>query len=397
MESDYVSITNVAAFGESGDARFRIHAASIVGSELENDHNPTGDIAFAYVGKLDVDEVYAGDDIWIDGRDDPTRDDDLRLETTYAGDRIRMRGFRGNDTLVYTSGQDVELLGGDGDDHLSGGNGRDILLGGNGNDALMGWRNVDLIKGEAGHDRILRTPNESVDNIYKDWLDTDVNFANGAEVTLRLNSRWVTAEAEFWTADEVRRVDEALATMVARTGNNRLLEQSSGWNQGELTFVRQGNIVDKAAPNNTTGFGGWNDSQGNLHLAEARFASPDPSELHRVVYHEVGHNWDNEGPDWSSFMAISDWQFNGTNWRPPSTDWVQGSFNGTTTGWWYDSSVAPGFARAYGQYSPLEDFATNFARYFLEEQGETWSYTVIGSIAAKQDHLDDMLDSISIA
>ncbi|MCM2373421.1 calcium-binding protein [Aporhodopirellula aestuarii] len=395
-ELDSVTLNTVSVYGESSDSRFRIDANTITGGEIWNTTNPAGDIDLNHVGNLTLDKVYASDDIWIDGRNSTSLQDDIHLEAAEAGDRILIRGHAGDDILSFSGAADVEIRGGDGHDQIFGGDGNDILLGGNGNDSLMGWLGADLIKGEAGHDRILKTPKGGSDSIYKDSLDIDVNFADGIKVDIVLNGTSTTAEAGKWTADEVRRVDDALAVMVGRTGNNRLLEQPGGYNSGEVTFFRQGDIVNRATGAITT-FGGWNNNQGHIHFAEARFDNPDESQLRRVVYHEIAHNWDSEAPDWFQFLNLSEWKNMGTNWTPPSANWVQGSSGTTTSSWWFNSNVAAGFARSYGQLSPVEDFATNFAKYFADEEGSTWSFPVIGNIADKQSYVDDLLDSITAA
>lgn len=67
----------------------------------------------------------------------------------------KLVGTAGNDILVAgTAYDELQGLGGDGNDWLSGGDGKDQLNGGNGNDILIGGAGGDDLNGEAGIDTV---------------------------------------------------------------------------------------------------------------------------------------------------------------------------------------------------------------------------------------------------
>lgn len=315
--------------------------------------------------RLDGDQ---GDDQLDGGPDDDTllgdQDDDV------------LRGGSGDDYMLGGSGND-SLYGGPGDDDLRGGSGDDGLFGGIDSDS-------DAMTGNSGDDRFLvgdGTPEHVVD---QNGNDLQVTFRNGPGGEKEFNGFSGTFEFEAgeWTDDEVEVIDQALTELVARTHNNYLLKTDGG---SELQFERWGRQLTRTGEHN---IGGWSDSAGTIAMTQNRFSEGD-NEVIRVVFHEVGHNWDEENPDWAGFKALSGW----TNVDPHSPAYRQAENQGED--WWYLASAT--FARAYGHRNPWEDFATSFAAYFMDQADLTYNDGVGGAAAipTKIDFLDDYLDDIS--
>ncbi len=297
--------------------------------------------------------------------------------------------WSGNDSLDGGSGND-SLYAGSGDDQLNGSSGNDYLSGESGRDALLGWSGNDSVYGGSGADRFLKMDDAAANDSESEFkddgsIDVIIDFDDSNARNLTLNGQAVTAQAGTWSESDVLRVDNAFAIMVQRTGNNVLLERKNG---ARITFERVGNIVDGMG--NVTGFGGWNENNGRIAIAQPRFSNDNS--LHRVVYHEIAHNWDDENDDWGDFLALSGWRRNNwiNQWLFPKEDDELDSGDGE---WWYDDTS--GFARSYGTWNPREDFATSFAYYFMDyEPGRTWDFSVIGSITSKQNFMRNFLNSI---
>jgi hypothetical protein len=180
----------------------------------------------------------------------------------------------------------------------------------------------------------------------------------------------------------VELIDRALSELVARTGNNRLLETATG---GQLEYQRWGRQTTRL---DEFVVGGWSNSTGSIALTQLKFDGTD-DDVAQTVFHEVGHNWDTENPDWEDFKAISGW----TNVDPHSADYRQAENQGEA--WWYLATAT--FARFYGHRNPMEDYATSFAAYFMDQAGWTYNGGVGGATAIpdKIAFLDTYLDSIS--
>jgi Ca2+-binding RTX toxin-like protein len=294
-------------------------------------------------------------------------------------------GVGGDDHLNGGEGHDI-LRGGGGQDFVNGGNGNDQLYGESGRDALLGWFGGDKLNGGSGADRFLLTSAFAEDGIAGDSADVRITFRDGARKNLRLNGTDVTALPGAWTALEILRVDEALAVVAQRTDSNVLLRRRDG---REFTFFQHGDIV-RQDNGQTTGFIGWNEgSNGVIAFVDRLFPlaglKEDPL-LYQTVYHEIGHNWDNEGPLWNQFLALSDWR-QGRQLGDASP-----AFDVSLDGNWSYAAGAT-FARSYGRTNPMEDFATAFARYFMDYDGRPYQGGNT-NISAKLDLIDDMLDQV---
>jgi Ca2+-binding RTX toxin-like protein len=335
-------------------------------------------------GGLGDDQIFglAGDDHLIgnygndmldggDGRDRLAGGSDHDRMFGGRGDDV-MWGYSGNDMLYGQDGDDL-LRGENGDDQLYGGAGTDTMHGGNGNDSLYGGMDLDVIYGESGNDGLFGGGGmdflfggAGADRVLLhssswDWAadvaseDAVITFRDGG-ATSAFDLTW---SAGSFTDAEIELIDQAFAEMHHASGNTKLLKTHAG---GRLTFVRQGN------PNQNSSIAGWN-SGGTVHLAVGSFSSGNDW-LHQVVFHEIGHNWDesHENSTVNQFRQISGWLQlpAGIGIWSSGTQYAQAQDN-----WWYVSTSE--FARDYGRTDPLEDFATAFAAYFMDEMGRPYT------------------------
>ena len=92
-------------------------------------------------------------------------------------------------------------------------------------------------------------------------------------------------------------VDRAFDTLHKFMGNTTLLKMSDG---GGLEFLRVEMLGNDAAADNN--------QQGTIRMADGSFfESKDDAWTRQVVYHEIGHNFDDESSIWHEFLAISSW------------------------------------------------------------------------------------------
>ena len=282
-----------------------------------------------------------------------------------------LKGESGNDYLSGSSGTDI-LFGGSGHDTLYGGSGHDSLYGESGNDdlngqwgddGLFGGSGSDDLNGGSGDDRFLvlnDQPNNSHNETLEDigFNDALIKFQDGEEVYQEVsNGTWYWVDNGSFTEDEVVKVDESLRTLHHMTGNTRMLKKANG---GELIFERMGERKGTFA---VAGLNGG----GRIALMDATFDSGDDW-LAQVVIHEIGHNWDDENPEWNKWKGISGW-----------TKTLKGDkeqYNQSGDGKWLykDNAV---FARNYGSFNPKEDFATYFTKVVMDDNG--WSFDNFGS------------------
>ncbi len=289
----------------------------------------------------------------------------------------------GNDDDYLDGGEHHDTLyGAAGDDQLFGNTGNDYLHGGIGNDALMGWEGIDVLYGNDGFDRELYALNQPGANLFFTTPgDVTVTFANGGKKSLQLNGETVTAYPWLWSSSDIWKVDDAFAHMVWRTEDNVLLKRHDGT---ALTFYRQGAVLD--ANNMASGFLGWNSGNGAITIAEQAFDSDQ--KLRQTVYHEIGHNWDDEGPHWESFKILS-------GWVPGKTYGQTFPHYNVSTDEQWSYLAASTFARNYGKYNPYEDFATSFAAYFMKYvEGGTYLWDSGQDITWKLSYVSLTLDEI---
>lgn len=256
-------------------------------------------------------------------------------------DDDRAFGGKGNDTIV----------GSDGNDQLSGEVGNDNLDGGNGNDALFGGTTdgQDRLTGGAGYDRFLVPVGEDVVTDLTS-VDARINFANSPAVYNKpfLGQNGTSSFlAGAWDNAQIERVAEPLANLQQLTGNTRLLKTAS---RGELTFLAVGPQISGNA------ISGWNTGTQIAFVNVAQFATPW---LQRVVYHEIGHNWDDvsENRHVAAFRQVSGWIESSI--KPVGYT----ESDGYNDQWYFSTSASSTFARDYGRTNPLEDMSTTWEGY----------------------------------
>ena len=292
--------------------------------------------------------------------------------------------FGERDDDVLDGGADGDTLeGGDGDDRLYGGGAGDTLRGGEGHDGRWGGDGVDNLTGGGGADRYLIHENKDANDAITNKTDEDVSVDLENADELRHGGDSYTAAQ--WAFGEVAEVDEALKQLVDRTGNNTLLRTSGG---NELTLIRTGTPdVEAGEPTAWA----WNlDGTGKIWLSDLVFAEwradgadhhdSSDDEVHNVFLHEIGHNWDDENPDWGAWKDLSGW-----------TDvWF--------VNWTHDDDAV--FASDYASTHPRDDFAETFAAYFAFENGETFHSFLTdpvdsaAEIQEKIDFMDDWLETL---
>ncbi|MDE0866488.1 MAG: calcium-binding protein [Rubripirellula sp.] len=327
----------------------------------------------------------------------------------------RMYGGANNDVLVGGEGGDY-LYGSGGDDTLRGGGGDDVLYGGNGNDGLYGGIGSDTLAGGVGADRYLvirSADGAAVDRIqYLSSIDARINFVNGRAGSAGLGSNFgsVNYAAATWSESDVTSVDTAFAALVSRVNNTRLLKKQNG---DELTFVRQGQVVNAEDGSANLSLGGWN-SGDSVTLVNNAFAR----DVRRTVFHEIAHNWDDldENRFVGAFREAGSWiclSIGNIGREHRIVIEPDNLVQATDSNWsdWYYSNTddedlpgvqngLDGFARQYGKMNPLEDFATSFAAYMyathLQENysGETPA-AVRDRLASRFAVLDDFFASLA--
>jgi hypothetical protein len=269
-----------------------------------------------------------------------------------------LEGGGGNDKISGGSGDDT-LRGVGGDDTLYGGTGRDRLYGGSGLDGLYGGDDVDQLYGNDGADRFLVFEGATE---HKDASSSDavVRFKNGAR---------------SWKTSEIEAVDGGLKHLHLKTRNDNLLETKTG---GVLLFTRDGS-------KGTTR--GTNFGSGRISLYDGAFSSSGQTALTSI--HEVGHNWDTEHSNWSSWLKLSGWRSS----RPSSSEASKYSMGTDEDEDWWHLKTA-GFARSYGKTNPREDFASSWESYFVFKDKLTNSTGVVALPSAKTGHLDRFFSSL---
>jgi hypothetical protein len=287
-------------------------------------------------------------------------------------------GGRHDDRLYGETGNDT-LRGEDGDDRLRGGNGDDRLYGGNGADSLHGAAGTDTVYGNGGADRFL-VETSSIDRL-RDQTSSDarIRLEDGERVTKTFSgfADPATFAAGTWSIGDVDMVDDAFAMLQERVDNTRLLKTSG---RGELTFERYGRRLSGPS------ISGWNSSGGTVALTQNQIDDGYDAVL-QLVFHEIGHNWDTENPEWDDFLAISGW----TDDDPHSASYLKAESE--TDDWWYLAGST--FARDYGHRAPIEDFATAFAAYFMDLASLSYSgLPGPAAIPAKLAFMDDFLDDL---
>jgi Ca2+-binding RTX toxin-like protein len=317
----------------------------------------------------------AGNDILRGGGDKDTLGGGLGDDELVGGDGFSdmdgddlLAGGDGNDRLHGDAGNDV-LFGGDGNDGLYGGDGNDVVFGNNGNDGVYGGAGRDTLFGGAGTDRFLKLGRAGTSTNIRDWRfgETVTLFKDTTRTTTvgrpGPDLRYAPGQ---WADAEVAAVDAGLGWLQELTGNTRLLRTRSG---GGLTFIRLGTYIpyntadgvndaaEEAANNSAPTFAGFNFGGGTIGYVNIATANLD--QAREAVIHEVAHNWDNENPRWTRWLATSGW----VQKSKPGPGQVR-----SEDGKWVYSENAV-FASDYGKTNPMEDFATAFEALYRRKTG----------------------------
>jgi Ca2+-binding RTX toxin-like protein len=262
--------------------------------------------------------------------------------------RNQIKGGAGNDYIGGDAGNDV-IYGDDGHDSLYGEGDSDALYGGRGNDGLFGGiGGFDWLNGGSGADRFLKYAGTTAYVFDQSSADATIVFRDSSR---------------RWNATEINHVDEALAVLHAATGNTRLLKTSWG---GSITFWRQSG--SDGASNSDNGHITFSDDF--MDSNHDGVISPEEAEQLRIaVFHEIGHNWDNENPDWNGFLALSGWtkadQTGNPDYRRIHGLGVDASGYKYDGRWWYLTSAEFDSDDAYARTHPRDDFAETFQIYFM--------------------------------
>jgi hypothetical protein len=246
--------------------------------------------------------------------------------------RIRVDGLGGDDYLLSnnTVTKRTDFYGGAGQDHIHGGGG---------NDGIYGGADIDVLQGGGGADRFLVFANTD-----------EITDLEPQDARIFFSNNGVT-----WNESEITTLDQGFSWLVGRTGNTRILKLKNG---GELTLQRVASLSSN--PNVITLAD--NDSNGTIRVASPTFQGGRNSA--GIVIHELGHDWDSEGPLWQQWQALSSWTSFPTNLPVPNGFTRAANLSGTAQPYIYKTGTP--FARpdGYGKTNPLEDFASSLETYY---------------------------------
>lgn len=399
---------NDTMYGSSGDDRMYGHAGN---DEMFGDSGDDvvsgGDHNDSVTGGSGNDELWGGNgnDTMYGGSGNDEVAGGTGNDTMFGGSgNDTMWGWTGNDTMYGGSGNDTmyggdqndrmigdagndNIYGNDGHDTLYGRSGNDYLSGGSGDDGLYGGLGSDDLRGGTGDDRFLVLNDVPIqflgitigmttadDILDRNNNDAKINFRHGEGQTFNFSGgRWSEVAGGTFTQDEIQDVDESLEDLHRKTGNTKLLKRKNG---DQITIQRLGAQTD-----GNFNLGGVN-SGDLITLLDASFDG-GIEKLSRIMFHEIGHNWDNENDNWDAFKGLSGWRQSSAPGYTQSTD----------GDWWYQSSAT--FARNYGKTNPMEDFATYFAKVMMEDNGMDYPEgSGGGSVQSKEDFFDAFFASL---
>ncbi|MFP6769388.1 MAG: calcium-binding protein [Planctomycetaceae bacterium] len=294
-----------------------------------------------------------GDDELHGGADDDCLEGGNGADSIYAGNgNDEAHGGSGSDFISGGDHQDV-IYGDGGDDILNGGSGRDEIFGGEGNDDLYGNGGDDELHGMDGDDGMFGGDGEDSLN----GGDNEDRFLYQDDDTL-IDKTSADAKIRFydgdgsWSEEEIEAIDQAFSVLHHFTGDATLLERANG---NKMKFRRE---ADSNGGSCSGALLGSNNDYGRIRLYNEAFLGCTPIE--QVVFHEIGHNWEDESSIWSDFKDLSDWTKRD---KSGDADFAQ-SGDGD---WWHDTSAD--FASDYGANNPHDDFAEIFALFFMNEAG----------------------------
>lgn len=318
-------------------------------------------------GNTEVDTLAGFEHVTLTG----SSGDDTIDASAYTLSNTTLLGMQGNDVLFGGAGVDV-LKGGPGNDQLFGGGGADFLFGGAGDDGLYVSGSGVFLGGE-GMDRFLWHDGEIGD--YSETDDVRIIFKDVSDSTAKKND---TFSAKSWTEKEVQLIDEALAKLQEYTENNTLLRNAD---DTEMILKR----IGTPGAGSTNKVKAYNVSTYQEYTDECFLQSDNG--VHKTVFHEVGHNWENETEEWNDFKGISGWTDDSVKSSDPNYS-LSGDGN-----WYYLKGTT--FARRYGAFSPKEDFATSFSAYFMDYANEVYPFRPgLAGIPEKEAFMQEFLEGL---
>ncbi|MCA9263322.1 MAG: hypothetical protein KDA60_05715 [Planctomycetales bacterium] len=383
-----VSISRIVMRGNAGNdelainSTFNVPVHAFGGSGVDVIRTGAGDdIIFGGDGN-DILVGNSGDDIILGGNG---------VDTIFGGDgNDQIAGERDNDVLWGNSGHDViyggysveialnviqtrpDFLGDAFSSLLLGWNrlvedGNDVVLGGSGNDWLFGGTGRNYVAGETGNDGILSLRANDEDLIGGPGADrfllhknTSADLHDVASIDARIRFRDSSGtgngyRSAQWTVSDIRSVDKVFADLQRVVGSTAILKKANG---DGLAFVRRSTPI--LPDDEAVAFNGG----GTITLTNNNFSSMNW--LTQVISHELGHNFDDENPNWTGFKALSGWVRGNPDLH------VYTSSPDKDSGWSYLKVRGNDFVREYARFSPREDFACTFAAYFMDQLGRPY-------------------------
>jgi Ca2+-binding RTX toxin-like protein len=325
------------------------------------------------------DTIYGGesDDTIHGGEDNDYVDAGGGNDLVYGeGGTDSLWGSNGNDTIYGGAGNDSiygnadnDVLLGEGDnDTIFGGDGNDLLVGGTGDDYLNGGQDKDILIDTSGYNAVFGDQSISGDGAVDLGVTTDsLSRTDLTGVNVRISL--ANSATRAWSDADVLAMAPGLRWLLDNTTSPRIFRLASG---SPLTFQR----IDTIPSSEGSRFVvyGDNDSRGLLRFTDAAFPGlpgsvvrTDVTPASKTVVHEIGHDWDDENPNWSNFMALSGWRPLPVSSPVPAGYTRAMSLGGTPQPYVYVAGTP--FARldGYGRTNPYEDFATSLEVYYSGE------------------------------
>ena len=337
----------------------------------------------------------------------------------------RIQGQAGNDTIRGGNTADI-LFGNEGDDVLQGYGGNDFLSGGNGNDSLYGGSGFDTLLGEAGEDGLFA--GYGINEVVNGGAGADRFLLNNTDSAADVTS--LDAEIFFfdstsgWTDTKIEALDAGLRALHHRTGSTTVFKDTLAANPMSIYLETAGTLGAGVRARNDWQWSGTWTTNGTItsETYTRKYSIANWSESSQVdsewaalsIIHEISHSWDSYfeinqrvpagASRWIAFANESGW----TNTDPgagftraiaqteeafdrvwnPNTQ----SFDVPRRTWWYRNGSP--FARSYGTFNALEDWATVWESLFVSQlvanPDGNYSQLLPGKVAIVNQLLDAM-------
>jgi len=164
----------------------------------------------------------AGANVKVDGEGG---DDTISYAATGTGSATALLGGEGNDTVTGTgSGDNVQIVGGVGDDSLTGGSGDDAISGGDDSDTITGGQGADSLDGSDGDDVFVWNDGDGNDRVDGE-AGTDRQIVNAADNAAEGDS--ITVSDNGARIDITRAAGTMLGTFTLDVGTTEIIEVNS--------------------------------------------------------------------------------------------------------------------------------------------------------------------------